>query len=153
MSTEDVVVLDRIRFGYRQNAPPTLALEALHIARGERVFLRGPSGSGKSTLLSLMAGILTPWSGQISLLGQPLHALRGGQRDALRATHLGVIFQMFNLVPYLSVMANVTLPCRFSAPRARRVSERGDTIASEAERLLRQLGLDDSLHQRLPTHL
>ncbi|MEO0425560.1 MAG: ABC transporter ATP-binding protein [Pseudomonadota bacterium] len=157
MSTDDgadaVIALEQVRFGYDRSAGPVLALDTLQIARGERIFLRGPSGCGKSTLLSLLSGILQPWSGEIRLLGHELHALRGGRRDALRATHLGVIFQLFNLVPYLSIVANVTLPCRFSPVRRQRVLEDGTTLQEEAQRLLERLGLDESLQRQPPTAL
>ncbi len=153
VGTDEVVALDQVRFGYHKATPPVLALDSLRIKRGERIFLRGPSGCGKSTLLSLLSGILLPWSGEIRLLGHELHALRGGKRDALRATHLGVIFQLFNLVPYLSVIANVTLPCRFSQLRRERVLAGGNSVEDEARRLLARLGLDDSLLTQAPTSL
>ena len=87
-----------------------LAIERLDIAAGRAVFLHGPSGCGKSTLLGLMAGVLVAPRGQVSLLGQDWAALRGGGRDARRAEHVGVIFQQFNLLPYVSVLDNVLLP-------------------------------------------
>ena len=97
--------------------PPLLDVKSFELMPGERLFLRGPSGSGKSTLLGLIAGVLEAQSGEINVLGQDLATLSGSQRDRVRADHLGVIFQMFNLVPYLTVVQNVMLPCRFSARR------------------------------------
>ncbi|MEM9387426.1 MAG: ATP-binding cassette domain-containing protein [Pseudomonadota bacterium] len=148
-----VVALERVRFGYDRGSAPVLTLDFLRIQRGERIFLRGPSGCGKSTLLSLLSGVVVPWSGEIRLLGHELHTLRGGARDALRASHIGVIFQLFNLVPYLSVVANVTLPCRFSAARRQRVLEDGATLQEEARRLLARLGLGEDLQRQPPTAL
>jgi putative ABC transport system ATP-binding protein len=109
----------------------------LHVAPGESVFLHGPSGCGKSTLLGLLAGVLVPSAGQVTLMGQPWSALGGAARDRLRADHVGYIFQQFNLLPYLSVLDNVRLPCRFSARRAQRA---GDAAAT-ARALLAQVGL------------
>lgn len=103
------------------------------------MFLQGASGSGKSTLLNLVAGVLTPTAGRISLLGRELGALGGAARDRLRAEHVGFVFQQFNLLPYLSVSANVLLPLRFCRDRAARIEGPQER---EAERLLEALGLD-----------
>jgi len=138
----NIVQMTDVRFGWTR-ANQIIRIPEFSIARGERVFLRGPSGSGKTTLLSLIAGILTPDSGLIQLMGRDMATLSPGQRDALRADQVGVIFQMFNLVPYLTVLENVSLPCRFSQARARRALKRGDTLDAEALRLLGRLGLND----------
>jgi len=81
--------------------PVLLQIKHFRIARGERVFLRGPSGSGKSTLLGLIGGVLTAQRGHVRLLGTDLAGLGAGARDRFRGDHLGFIFQMFNLLPYL----------------------------------------------------
>jgi putative ABC transport system ATP-binding protein len=111
----------------------------LTIERGERVFLKGPSGSGKSTLLGLIGGVLTPLSGTVSLLGTSLSSLDASGRDRFRGEHLGFIFQMFNLIPYLTVRENVLLPLQFSAARRRRLADLAP--ATEVLRLLEALGL------------
>jgi putative ABC transport system ATP-binding protein len=129
---------------------PVLDVPEFSVARGERVFLKGPSGSGKSTLLGLVGGVLLPGRGHVRVLGQDLAALRGSARDTFRAAHVGFVFQMFNLVPYLSVLENVLLPVRFSAARR---AKAGD-LAAEAHRLLHALGLgDDELQGRGVTQL
>ena len=122
-------------------APASLVIdiEALRIAHGERVFLRGPSGSGKSTLLSLLAGVVTPREGTVQVLGRNLGALSGAERDRFRADHIGFIFQMFNLIPYLSVVENVALPCGFS--RATQARAGGRDVDAEAVRLLEHLDM------------
>lgn len=114
-----------------------LAIDALHVGAGQTLFLHGPSGCGKSTLLGLLAGVLVPSAGSVQLMGRPWSALGGAARDRLRADHVGYIFQQFNLLPYLSVLDNVRLPCRFSARRAQRA---GDPTA-QAQALLEQVGL------------
>lgn len=124
------------------NQIPLLRLDAFSVAAGESFCLLGPSGSGKSTLLSLIAGVLAPQKGQLEVCGKSLETLSGRERDQLRADHIGIIFQMFNLVPYLSVLQNVLLPCRFSQRRRSRF-ERPQDMIEDAERLLRQLGLED----------
>ncbi|MFX5522090.1 ATP-binding cassette domain-containing protein, partial [Acinetobacter baumannii] len=82
-----------------------------------------PSGSGKTTLLSLLAGVVAPNRGTIRVAGTDLTALAPARRDRFRADHLGIIFQQLNLLPYLSVLDNVLLPCRFSARRKARANE------------------------------
>ena len=120
------------------NAP---SFPDITLGQGEHLFLHGPSGTGKSTLLGLLAGMLAPDAGSIELLGQALTDMKAGARDRFRANHMGVIFQQFNLVPYLSALANVTLPCRLSTIRRARTESDPDTAAAE---LLRQLAIPES---------
>ena len=136
-----IVSLSNLRFAWPGQAP-VLDIDSFELQAGERLFLRGPSGSGKSTLLGLIAGVLEAGTGRVEVLGHALTDLSGGQRDQVRADHLGVIFQMFNLVPYLSVVQNVVLPCRFSKRRLNEVKALGGPDI-EARRLLSELGLDD----------
>ena len=123
--------------------PPLLRIAALTLAPGESLFISGPSGSGKSTLLGLIGGVLTASSGQVRILGQDLGQRSAAGRDRLRADHIGFIFQMFNLLPYLSVLDNVALSCRFSARRRSRATANGGDVSTEAQRLLGRLGLTD----------
>jgi putative ABC transport system ATP-binding protein len=136
------VALENVRFSWRPGATTVLDIPELRIPRGERVFLHGPSGSGKSTLLGLIAGVLAPTAGRVEVLSASLHTVSGAQRDRFRADHVGVIFQLFNLIPYLGVLENVTLPCDFSSWRRVRASAGGTTVQAEARRLLSRLGLD-----------
>jgi putative ABC transport system ATP-binding protein len=123
----------------------SLVIAELDIAAGRTVFLHGPSGCGKSTLLGLLAGVLPARKGRVALLGQDWAALPGGARDARRADHVGVVFQQFNLLPYLTVLDNVLLPCRFSVRRARRCA--GSPRAA-AQELLQRMGLAEPLWGR-----
>ncbi len=133
-------------------AVPLLDIKDLQIGHGERVFLHGPSGSGKSTLLGLLGGVLLPNSGCLTVLGQDLASLGGRARDRFRADHLGIIFQMFNLLPYLSVRDNVALSCRFSRTRAEKAADAGG-VDSETDRLLQKLGLPEEAMARPVTDL
>lgn len=150
--TAPAMQLTDVQFRWHRQGPLVLDIPQLTVARGERLFLRGPSGTGKSTLLALLGGVGVPQRGRVEVLGLSLHALRGAQRNAFRADHVGYIFQMFNLIPYLSVLDNVLLPCRFSRARAQRVAARGEPQA-EAMRLLDHLGLRGDLLQRAVTEL
>jgi putative ABC transport system ATP-binding protein len=147
---EPVIHLSGVRFAWPNSPAPVLDVESLRIERGERVFVHGPSGSGKSTLLGLLAGVLAPASGAVRVLGQDLGKLGGAARDRFRADHVGFLFQLFNLIPYLSVVENVCLPCGFSASRRDRAASTGHSVRDEALRLLGQLGMagDDLLRRR-----
>jgi putative ABC transport system ATP-binding protein len=137
--TDPAVALHEVRFAYRGGAN-VLDIQALHIARGERIFLHGPSGSGKTTLLGLIAGVLAPTVGRVQVLGEDLGALGSAGRDRFRAAHIGYVFQMFNLIPYLSVRENITLPVRLS--RLRRARLGAADPDAEATRLAAGLEID-----------
>lgn len=137
-----VLEIKDLRFRWPGENRPLLAIGHARLEAGASLFLSGPSGSGKSTLLSLLGGVLRADSGQILVLGEDLGALSGRGRDAFRAEHVGFIFQMFNLLPYLGIVENVLLPARFSAARHERAVARSGTLEAEAARLLHALGLD-----------
>jgi putative ABC transport system ATP-binding protein len=139
----DAIHLHAVRFGWEENEAPHIVLDELRVFSGERLFVEGPSGSGKSTLLGLLAGVTVPQAGEVVIRGETLSALGPAQRDRFRADHIGYIFQMFNLIPYLTVAENVTLPLRFSKRRRARVGNPDE----EAGRLLEQLGMSGYLHR------
>jgi putative ABC transport system ATP-binding protein len=132
-----LLTIEELRFRWPTASRNCLAIEHFELRAGETVFLRGPSGCGKSTLLSLLAGVLTADRGTVRLLGQDWKRLSSARRDRLRADHVGYIFQQFNLLPYLSVLDNVLLACRFSA---RRAAQAGDAHRA-AQGLLDRVGL------------
>ena len=140
MSIDSVLNLTDLRFGYTVDQT-LIEIDSFNINRGESVFLRGPSGSGKSSLLGLIGGVLTPQAGHLSICGQDMTALSSGQRDQARADHLGIIFQQFNLLPYIGVLQNCILPCRFSARRRQRAMQVSGSVLAAAEALVRGLGL------------
>ena len=129
--------LEDIRFAWPGAPRPVLNIPAFAMGEGEKVFLYGPSGSGKSTLLALIGGLIAPDNGRIVCKQQVLNELSRRRRDRFRATELGVIFQQFNLLPWLDLESNVTLPCRFSRERARRAGD----VTAEARRLLAAMDL------------
>lgn len=141
------VNLRGVEFRWRRDAAPVLVIPALDIAAGEQVFLLGPSGSGKSTLINLLAGVSQPSAGQLQVLDAPISQWRAARRDRFRVDHIGLIFQQFNLLPYLSVLENTLLPCWFSA-RRRAAAQQGTTLEAAAQRLLAGLGLGAELLRR-----
>ncbi|MCC5795236.1 MAG: ABC transporter ATP-binding protein [Chromatiales bacterium] len=148
-----VVELEGVGFAWPGQAP-VLDIDSLIVPPGGRLFISGPSGCGKSTLLGLIGGVLTADRGRVSVLGTDLGTLGVWRRDAFRADHIGFIFQMFNLLPYLSVVENAVLPCRFSGRRRSRAEAASGTVRGEAVRLLERLGLGaDGLLERPVTEL
>lgn len=109
------------------------------LGAGQTVAIVGASGSGKSTLLGILAGLDTPSSGTVQLAGQDLFALDEDQRAALRARHVGFVFQSFQLMPNLTALENVMLPLELAGvPDAR----------AQATVMLQRVGLDERLQHR-----
>ena len=143
-----MIEVHQLRFAWPQAGSDCVAIDELAVAAGSSLFLYGPSGCGKSTLLGLLAGVLLPRAGSVSLMGTAWSSLSGARRDAFRADHVGYIFQQFNLLPYLSVIDNVLLPCRFSALRRQRASSEASSPLISAQRLLQHVGLHETLWKR-----
>ena len=153
MSEGAVIEIADLEFAWSGQGSACLEIARLEVAARERVFLHGPSGSGKSTLLGLLGGVLVPRRGTIKVLGNALESMPAAARDRYRADHVGFVFQLFNLVPYLSVIDNVVLPCRFSARRRARAIAAGGAVRAEAIRLLAHLDIGDALLERPVTAL
>ena len=140
-----MIEIEKLRFAWPRAAQDCFAIDSLALAAGRTLFLHGPSGGGKSTLLGLLAGVLVAREGRVALLGHDWSRLSGARRDALRADHVGYVFQQFNLLPYLSVLDNVLLPCRFSVRRRERAAGRSGTVQADAASLLSRIGLEAPL--------
>ncbi len=154
--TDTILALSGVRFAWRHAARDgdgfTIAIDDFAVTKGETLLLMGPSGSGKSTLLSLICGIARPDTGAIRVVDTDIARLRGAACDRFRADHFGIIFQMFNLLPYASLLDNVILPLSFSPARRRRTLAQGP-VDQEARRLLTRLGLGDALSRRATAQL
>ncbi|RBW46996.1 ABC transporter ATP-binding protein [Psychromonas sp. B3M02] len=136
-----MININNLRFAWQKE--PIINIDALSIEQGQHLFIEGSSGSGKSTLLNLLGGVITPQSGEVEILGQSLNQMSSSQKDSFRANHIGFIFQQFNLIPYLSVLENITLPCTFSIDRKQKALSRSGSLQKEAIRLLSALGIND----------
>ncbi len=135
-----------LRFNYERDGFG-LRVDALSIAGGERVAWTGPSGSGKTTLLQLVAGITAPAAGRVESCGVELTGLPDAARRDFRIANVGLVFQDFALLDYLSVLDNILLPYRING------SLRLDAAArARAEQLATELGLAELLLRR-PTRL
>lgn len=145
--------LSDVEFAWDKHSQPVIQIPAFSVAQGEHVFLKGPSGSGKTTLLSLIAAVLTPQSGTIVIDDVPLASIRRSRRDQFRVDRIGLIFQQFNLLPFLSVAENVQLSCRFSSTRRSSACE-SHSLDEETDRLLGAMKLSpDDLRHRATSQL
>jgi putative ABC transport system ATP-binding protein len=151
-SDEAVIQINGLKFGWHGPDDLLLSIDHLSIQPGERVFVGGSSGSGKSTLLNLLTGVLIAQEGELWVLGKSLSEMKSSARDHFRANHIGYIFQLFNLIPYLGIIDNVILPCRFSSQRRNHVLTTGRSLHEEARRLLAHLDLDDPGLEQKPVN-
>ena len=149
---ENAIAISGLRFGYGSDED-ILAIADMRVRAAQRVFMFGPSGCGKSTLLAMIGGVLVPREGAIAILGRNLSAMTSAARDRVRADHVGFIFQQFNLVPYLSVVENASLPCRYSRRRLKRACDADGSVEKSAARLLSALGIGEELRSRKTTDL
>jgi len=152
MINNEIIRISDLRFSYDKSSKimaPILAIDTLVVKTGERVFLQGDSGSGKTTLLGLLTGVLSTSSGNLSVLGTDFTKASNSERDFVRGTRMGYIFQMFNLIPYLSVEQNIALPCLLHPERRKRLGDR--LLSDEVQRLAVALGIEVLLGQRVGT--
>ena len=150
----ECIRLTNLAFKWPKHSEYTINIPSLCLHKGEKLFIHGPSGSGKTTLLNLITGVLPPTDGEVVVLGEKLFGKKPAERDQYRVDHFGIIFQQFNLIPYLSVIENITLPCMFSLRRTTSVEVKKKTLWEESMRLLQALGLTDpSIAHRNVTEL
>lgn len=138
-----IISIRDLRFSYdNKNHEPIIEIPEWSVAAGEQIFLHGPSGSGKSTLLNLLSGILTSTEGSIKILNQSLNLMSERQKDKFRANHIGLVFQQFNLIHYLSALDNIRLAKHFANAPFRKKDD------SRAKELLHALGINKTFHHQ-----
>lgn len=118
-----VIELHNLVHAYGKCQNQCLRFNHWSVEIGQQVFLYGDSGSGKSTLLNLLSGILTPQQGSVNLFGTEMSELSNSKRDRFRAENIGVVFQQFNLIPYLSVAQNIELAVYLAKSSKQKMSE------------------------------
>jgi putative ABC transport system ATP-binding protein len=136
-----VVAADAVarRYGSGDTAVDALRGVSLDVATGELVAVMGPSGSGKSTLMHILAGLDRPTAGEVRIAGREITSMSDKELTKLRRTHIGFVFQFFNLLPMLTAEENVTLPLRIAG---RKVEEQW------LETVLGQVGLGERRSHR-----
>lgn len=142
MSLSPLITIDDLRFSYGE-AGFRLVVDRLDINAGERIACIGPSGTGKTTLVNLIAGILVPDAGRVTVAGEAVSALGDAERRRLRIRGIGMVFQEFELLEYLSALENVLLPYHVT-PHLELTPE----VRARAEELGRTCGLGHALSRR-----
>ena len=126
-------------FGSGDNRVQVLRGVEFEVPFGEMTLLVGPSGCGKTTLLSVIAGLLNPTEGRISVLNRNMRDLTGGASVEFRRNNLGFVFQQYNLLPSLTAAENAAVPLLAAGiPRSRAVAKSSEVLA--------ELGLAEKLH-------
>ena len=136
-----VVVAENVtrRYGEGDTAVDALRGVSLEVGQGKLTAVMGPSGSGKSTLMHIMAGLDKPTSGTVAIAGTEITTLKDTDLTKLRRSHIGFVFQFFNLLPMLTAEENITLPLSIAGEKADPEWFRG---------LVEKVGLQDRLHHR-----
>lgn len=134
-----MIAIQNLKFSYPGQSFLTLNIPELKIKKNEKVFIYGPSGSGKSTFLEILAGVLCPEEGQVQVNEIELTKLSTKEKDQFRASHMGYIFQSFNLIPYLNVKENIELPLYLSSEKKKH--------SEDLNILCEKLGLTDFLQR------
>ncbi len=146
--TMNALELRQIEFAWPNQAKPLFVIPELSLQQGQTLFIGGPSGSGKSSLLSLIAGIQLPRKGSCQVLGTSLKQLSASERDRFRGEHLGLIFQQFNLLPFLTVEENIELPSKLFASRLQKSTQLFGSLKRHIDTLCTELHLQPSLRRR-----
>ncbi len=141
-----MIEITSLKFSY-PSGEFRLEMPDFKVDRNEKVAMIGPSGSGKTTLLNLVAGILTPETGKVTVNETDVSELGDSDRRAFRITNIGFVFQDFELLDYLDVMDNILHPYRITS-----ALKLGGDVRDRAESLARDMGIGDKLG-RLATDL
>lgn len=140
-----------VEFSWRPASPPLFTISELLLQQGQTLFIGGPSGCGKSSLLSLITGIHVLEHGTCQVLGASLKTLSPSARDRFRGEKLGLIFQQFNLLPFLTVDENIELPSQLFASRLKNSVAQFGSLKRHVDVLCDALHLDTDLRRR-PAH-
>jgi lipoprotein-releasing system ATP-binding protein len=137
----EALLLNNLYKIYKEGVIETVALRGaeLKVDSGEFVAITGRSGAGKSTLLNLIGGLSTPSAGQVVIDGEDITRMNEGERAAFRRDHIGIVYQMDNLIPFLSALENVMLPMQ--------AAKRKDS-KSRAVQLLEDVGLKERINHK-----
>jgi putative ABC transport system ATP-binding protein len=142
-----VIKLDHVTKIYRMPSEDVVALDdvSMEVEAGEFITIMGPSGSGKSTLLNIIGCLDVPTSGDVFINGQNIKEMNDDELTDLRRDSLGFIFQMYNLIPLLTVRENVEYPYI--------LKHRHPDNEGRVEELLARIGLEKSLSTHTPSEL
>lgn len=145
--------LRNIEFSWPQQSKPLFAIPELTLQQGQTLFIGGPSGSGKTSLLSLITAIQVAGQGTCRVLGTDLTQLSPSARDRFRGEHLGLIFQQFNLLPFLTVQENIELPSKLFNSRLQKSVQLFGSVQAHLKHLCNALHLEPALQHRQANRL
>lgn len=128
---------------FQQTEETILEMDSFIIHQGEQIAIMGPSGSGKTTLLNLVSGLDVPTSGKIEVFGETISALSEEERGIFRGKHIGIVFQEFQLFPYMTAIENILVQ-----GMANQIYTKGEAI-KKAKELLIQVGLENRLEHKV----
>ena len=111
---KQILEINNLFFEWKEKNNFYLKIRNLNITKNSKVIMFGESGSGKSTLLNLISGILQPSLGTIKVNNTIINYLTQNKSDSFRSKNIGVIFQQFNIIDYISPLTNILLPCYFA---------------------------------------
>ncbi|MEY3887855.1 MAG: hypothetical protein RL650_1947 [Pseudomonadota bacterium] len=140
--------LRNIAFSWPQQTKPLFDIPELTVQQGQTLFIGGPSGSGKTSLLSLITGVHVPSQGTCRVLGTAMEQMSASTRDRFRGEHLGLIFQQFNLLPFLTVQENIELPNKLFGSRRQKSVQLFGSVQAHVDSLCDALHLEPSLRRR-----
>ena len=141
ISKGNILEIEKLKFNWGKKNSFNLNISKLVIKNNQKVVLLGESGSGKSTLLNLISGIVSPNIGKILINGIQITSLSARKKDSFRNNNLGVIFQKFNIIHYLSPISNILLPCYFSSIKKNTI----DFYKHRAVNLGKSLGIEKNI--------
>lgn len=142
-----MIQIENLKFKYPNSHQLVLDIPSFEMKKGEKIFLFGPSGCGKTTFLEVLAGINSPQTGKVLINDQDLTQLNSVEKDLLRADKMGYIFQSFNLIPYLNVYENITLPLSLSEKKRSLLSKENEKQTTTE--LCQFLGIEKLLDQQV----
>jgi len=133
--------IQNLEFSYDEK--PFIKIPEFHLSAGEKVFLEGSSGSGKTTMLEILSGVLSPQKGDYFLKDVCVSQLSPQKKDQLRRDQISLIFQNFNLIPYLSVKENLLLPFTLGCPYPDSEAQ----VHEKMNQMIQRLGLESMMSQ------
>lgn len=140
--------LRNIEFAWGSAVKPLFSIQELVLQQGQTLFIGGPSGCGKTSLLSLITGIQVAQQGVCRVLETTLKDKSSSERDRFRGERLGLIFQQFNLLPFLSVQENIELPSQLFSSRLQNSVDQFGSLKAHVDVLCDALHLGPELRRR-----
>ena len=112
--SKNLIIIENIKYSFNKNSNFELKIKKFSLKKSDSILIYGDSGAGKSTFLNLLSGTINPQEGSINILGTNITKTSSSKKDKIRGDHFGIVFQTFNLLPYISVKNNILLGKAYS---------------------------------------